>query len=453
MKTILLILIFISIDVYSQWTLITYPTLTPTKPYSVNGDSIYIFVDYIGWFSSFDNGESWYISQRFDDLDFIPDYPIFFDDNLMIISNYYGKYQQKGLYISTDYGNTFEICNWVNIPDGYNINDNTFLGQIFDIKKLNNEIFFGTETGLFYTNDFGKKTYIKDSPGTHLLYHSGITDESHIEMGLLPPLRGEVKSILLYEYEIFFVSNAIGSVFKNIKTPRNDTIESIYFPIMDNYFYDKYKVYKHPYFRLRANSIVELNGNIFVDFNGKLWKSQDKGDTWEEIESLGIFSIGKLYTCGNILYAIAYNNGILMSEDEGQTWQQLNLMKSKDFISEREITFCSNLQFTDNYAFLQTIYGICRAPLEDCKIVTDISSVESTLTEPKIFPNPASESITISGVGLGKLELYNTLGQKLIEKEITGTTQINTSTLQTGLYIIKLESAGEVVFEKVIVAR
>jgi hypothetical protein len=70
-----------------------------------------------------------------------------------------------------------------------------------------------------------------------------------------------------------------------------------------------------------------------------------------------------------------------------------------------------------------------------------------------IFPNPASESITISGVGLGKLELYNTLGQKLFEKEITGTTQINTSTLQTGLYIIKLESGSEVVFEKVIIAR
>jgi hypothetical protein len=128
-------------------------------------------------------------------------------------------------------------------------------------------------------------------------------------------------------------------------------------------------------------------------------------------------------------------------------------MKSQDYLGEREITDCVNLQFSDKYAFLQTNYGICRAPLEDCKIVTDISSVETTTTEPKIYPNPASESITISGVGLGKLELYNTLGQKLIEKEITGTSTINTSTLQTGMYVIKLESGGEVVFEKVIVNR
>ena len=87
------------------------------------------------------------------------------------------------------------------------------------------------------------------------------------------------------------------------------------------------------------------------------------------------------------------------------------------------------------------------------KLDPDILSVEKQTLTPNIYPNPASESITISGIGQGIVTIYNTLGQKLIEKEIFGTSTINTNDLQTGLYVIKLESGGEVVFEKVIVNR
>ncbi len=85
--------------------------------------------------------------------------------------------------------------------------------------------------------------------------------------------------------------------------------------------------------------------------------------------------------------------------------------------------------------------------------VFNVSSVEKQTLTPKIYPNPARESITISGIGQGKVEIYNTLGQKLIENEIFGTSTINTNELQTGMYVIKLESRGEVVFEKVIISK
>jgi len=87
------------------------------------------------------------------------------------------------------------------------------------------------------------------------------------------------------------------------------------------------------------------------------------------------------------------------------------------------------------------------------KLDPEVLSVESQYLKPKIYPNPASESITISGIELGKVEIFNSLGQKLIEKEIISTSQIDISNIQTGLCILKIESGGKIMFEKVVVSR
>ncbi len=80
-------------------------------------------------------------------------------------------------------------------------------------------------------------------------------------------------------------------------------------------------------------------------------------------------------------------------------------------------------------------------------------SVEKQILTPKIFPNPASEYVTISGIGNGKAIIYNSIGQKLMEQDITSASEINISNLQSGIYIIKLENAGNITFEKFMVGR
>lgn len=52
----------------------------------------------------------------------------------------------------------------------------------------------------------------------------------------------------------------------------------------------------------------------------------------------------------------------------------------------------------------------------------------------------------------GKVEIFNSLGQKLIEKEIFGNSQIDISNIQTGLCILKIESGGKIMFKKVVVS-
>lgn len=56
-----------------------------------------------------------------------------------------------------------------------------------------------------------------------------------------------------------------------------------------------------------------------------------------------------------------------------------------------------------------------------------------------VFPNPASESIVISGEGFQKAEIYNTVGQKVME---TTMSTINVGTLQSGIYMLKVYDAN-----------
>ncbi len=87
------------------------------------------------------------------------------------------------------------------------------------------------------------------------------------------------------------------------------------------------------------------------------------------------------------------------------------------------------------------------------KLDPAVLSVEAQTPKQKIYPNPASEYVTISGIGNGKAIIYNSIGQKLIEQDITSTSEINISNLQSGIYIIKLENAGNITFEKLMVGR
>jgi hypothetical protein len=145
-------------------------------------------------------------------------------------------------------------------------------------------------------------------------------------------------------------------------------------------------------------------------------------------------------------YYLPIENDNLKAKKYGNS----NVLSKSKFIFENN---SSRIRYDMHVNEKGSLCGFTSHGYIEIENVFTTSSVEKQRINPKIYPNPASESITISGVGLGKLELYNTLGQKLIEKEITGTTQLNTSTLQTGLYIIKLESGGEAVFEKVIISK
>lgn len=83
--------------------------------------------------------------------------------------------------------------------------------------------------------------------------------------------------------------------------------------------------------------------------------------------------------------------------------------------------------------------------------LSTVTSVNEENSEPLIYPNPANEKITISGIGKSKVEIYNILGQKVIEQDIFGKSEINISSLNGGIYIIKLTQDKETYVDRIII--
>jgi hypothetical protein len=67
----------------------------------------------------------------------------------------------------------------------------------------------------------------------------------------------------------------------------------------------------------------------------------------------------------------------------------------------------------------------------------------------KLFPNPAQNEITIESeleLTNGKATIYNLNGQKMIEITLNNnSTQIDTSGLIVGVYVVKITSADNVI--------
>lgn len=74
----------------------------------------------------------------------------------------------------------------------------------------------------------------------------------------------------------------------------------------------------------------------------------------------------------------------------------------------------------------------------------DITKDDSTI---KLFPNPANETLNIVSTSpISKVQLFNMLGQKVLER--TNTNTLNVSNLVSGIYIAKIYGEGNTVSTK-----
>ncbi|WP_298778472.1 T9SS type A sorting domain-containing protein [uncultured Polaribacter sp.] len=68
-----------------------------------------------------------------------------------------------------------------------------------------------------------------------------------------------------------------------------------------------------------------------------------------------------------------------------------------------------------------------------------------------VYPNPASEFVTISSeLEVNKVEIFNLLGKRVISKTILSTGNLDISSLSKGVYLMKLTSGDSVASKKLI---
>ena len=79
-----------------------------------------------------------------------------------------------------------------------------------------------------------------------------------------------------------------------------------------------------------------------------------------------------------------------------------------------------------------------------------LSDEDIAASEFKVYPNPAADNVNIlSQLPIDRLELYNSIGQKIIAQN--NTLSIDVSSLRQGLYFLKIQSGNSVVTKKLLV--
>ena len=73
----------------------------------------------------------------------------------------------------------------------------------------------------------------------------------------------------------------------------------------------------------------------------------------------------------------------------------------------------------------------------------------------KLYPNPTSGMLNIEGEGMTSVEVYNTVGQRVMTQEINGNkTQVSTENLNNGVYFVRvITDSGVVIARKVTIIK
>jgi hypothetical protein len=68
-----------------------------------------------------------------------------------------------------------------------------------------------------------------------------------------------------------------------------------------------------------------------------------------------------------------------------------------------------------------------------------------------MYPNPANDFVDFFGIdGVGVVEIYNTLGEKVLTKEFANETRIQLD-LASGVYMTKITSGSKSVTKKLVI--
>ena len=93
---------------------------------------------------------------------------------------------------------------------------------------------------------------------------------------------------------------------------------------------------------------------------------------------------------------------------------------------------------------------IWQNPEYDACIITTVEEIEDAGIS--IYPNPAKESMTIDGIGVSEVQVYNAIGQ--LVKTIQGTNEVNVSDMPEGVYVLHItDTEGVSYTERITVVR
>ncbi len=339
----------------------------------------------------------------------------------------------NGLYKSINYGD-----NWSEIQGNL-----PYFGSISSIVKKGNKFFVGCSnssgiTGVLCSEDNGE---------SWVSLNKGLTDTSITSLVLN---NGNLYAGT-WNGKIFFSSND-GESWKNI------TVLNSYFPtnlnnvtilIKDSVIYagTSYGVYKSTNngdfwrqitYEMSNTNVYCLsfvgdelylgteNGVIYTSDYGANWIELNKGMEELEVYSLNFFD--------SYIFAGTHQNGVFLSTDKGENWVGINSgLYCKDI---RCLEILDSVLYAGTYGG-----GTYCAKISDI-IISNVQEQTVQTYEISVFPNPASNQITLSipeEQNINSISIFNSLGmevKRIEQSEIIGNNKITISVadLPVGLY-------------------
>ncbi len=199
----------------------------------------------------------------------------------------------------------------------------------------------------------------------------------------------------------------------------------------------------------QSTAYLTLSGYRFGQNVGHVYKSTDLGNSWVDIStSLPDIPVNDIEqdSFGNIF--IATDVGVMASKDEGENWIVLGENLPSAVVSDLFIHEGSQFLFAATYG--RSIYKI--------DISNNIMNIDGNLfpSEVKIYPNPASEMVTISlknSSEKAKISMFDVMGRlvKQIGFENKKEIHFSVADLQAGIYYLKISEGEKQATQKLIV--
>ena len=80
------------------------------------------------------------------------------------------------------------------------------------------------------------------------------------------------------------------------------------------------------------------------------------------------------------------------------------------------------------------------------------TGVEETEAQVKVYPNPTNGFVTVEAEGMTEVSVYNTLGQCVLQKEITGNpTALDLQQVSEGLYLLRVKTENGIISKRIAV--
>jgi hypothetical protein len=149
---------------------------------------------------------------------------------------------------------------------------------------------------------------------------------------------------------------------------------------------------------------------------------------------------------------VLVNENVLIADLFGATYQWIDCNTGEDIPGATEQSY--TVLETGDYAVHITDGSGCSATSECVHVVVTATEDLTYATAVTIYPNPADQVLYIgntSGIPVLAITITNLAGQTLTRENISGQTFMDISSLQQGVYFVKLEMHGVEIVKKLIV--